>query len=141
MSNFKLTFCKSCGNEFKQYNSLQKCRCKFSKPQPNLKLKSPKPIKKVSDKMKVLNAKYSVLRIEFLGKLENKICPVTKEATTEVHHMKGRKGFADEWAKENNIPLLIDVRFFLAVSRKGHIKIELNPEWAKENNYSLNRLN
>ena len=88
-----------------------------------------KPIAKLSKKKKQEMAVYLKLRADFLNKLENKICPITKEPTTDVHHKKGRVG-----------KLFLETKYWLAVSRKGHQKIELNPEWAKENNYSLNRL-
>ena len=92
-------------------------------------IKEFKPIPKISQKRKIENAKYIVLRIEFLGKKENSICPVTGEKTTEIHHKKGRVG-----------SLFLDVRYWLAVSREGHKKIEENPLWAKKEGYSLSRL-
>jgi hypothetical protein len=58
----------------------------------------------------------------------------------DIHHMTGRVGYADEWARENDVPLLLDERFWLAVSREGHIKIEENPVWAWENQYSFKRV-
>lgn len=91
--------------------------------------KKPKAIPKVSKKRQIENLKYHVLRTEFLGKKENSICPVTGEKTTEVHHKKGRVG-----------NLFLDTNFWLAVSRNGHKMIEENPEWAKENGFSVNRL-
>ena len=92
-------------------------------------IKEFKPIPKISQKRKIENAKYIVLRIEFLGKKENSICPVTGEKTTEIHHKKGRVG-----------SLFLNTKFWLGVSRKGHLKIENNPEWAKENGFSENRI-
>jgi len=123
----KLKVCKSCGAEFKQYTSFTKCKCKVSAP----KLKQPKKyiIPKVSDKRKIENLKYSVLRTEFLGKKENQICPITKKPTTDIHHKKGRVG-----------SLFLDTKYWVALSREGHKFVEENPEWAKENGYSLNRL-
>lgn len=99
-----------------------------------------KPIPKVSKKKAVLDAKYTVKKIVYMGKPENKICPVTNQPTTDIHHKMGRVGFADSWARINNIPLLLDERFWLAVSRDGHRQIEENPAWAKEQGYSLSRL-
>ena len=92
-------------------------------------IKEFKPIPKISQNRKIENAKYIVLRIEFLGKKENSICPVTGEKTTEIHHKKGRVG-----------SLFLDTKFWLGVSRNGHLKIENNPEWAKENGFSENRI-
>lgn len=104
-------------------------------------------IKPISNKQKQLLAKYHKIRVDFLNKPENKICPVVledregeKRSTTEIHHKKGRQGFADDWAREHDIPLLIDKRFFLAVSRDGHRWIEENPVKAKEKGFSVDRL-
>ena len=87
-----------------------------------------KPIAKVSDKRKIENLKYTAQRIIFLGKKENKKCPITGKPTTDVHHKKGRVG-----------SLFLE-RYWVALSREGHKFVEENPEWAKENGYSLNRL-
>ncbi|WP_284461592.1 hypothetical protein, partial [Chryseobacterium sp.] len=100
-------------------------------------VKTRKPIPKVSKKRAVENAKYTVKRLEFLGKPENRICPVTGKEATEIHHMKKRVGFADSWARVNNISLLLDTRFWLAASRIGHIWIHDNPEEAKKLGYLL----
>lgn len=127
MAQFKLKVCKSCGAEFKQYTSLTKCKCFISVPK--LKPKKKYVIPKVSEKRKIENLKYSVLRVEFLGKPENQICPITGKPTTDVHHMKGRVG-----------SLFLDTRYWIALSREGHKFVEENPKWAKENGYSLNRL-
>lgn len=88
-------------------------------------------------------AGYQRLKIKFMERPENKMCPVfpkSQYSTTDVHHMKGRVGFADKHARDNNIPLLIDERFWLAVSRRGHKWIEGHPDQAKERGFSKNRL-
>ena len=137
---FNIKICKLSGVEWKQYNSLQKCRCELCRKNQKKSTKKPqKPIRKVSEKQKKLNKEYSKLRLEFLSLPENQICPITKLPTTDVHHKKGRKGYADDWARENNIPLIIDVRFFIGVSREGHNKIEDNPDWSYQNGYSIRR--
>lgn len=131
-----------CGNHFIQYNSLKKhcsVKCEIKYKPHSQKIKKTKPINKVSAKQYSLNKQYSKLRIEFLLLPENQICPITGKQTTDVHHKKGRKGFADQWAKDNNIPLIIDVRFFIALSREGHDFVENNPNWAYENEYSIRR--
>ena len=99
------------------------CKCFYSW------FESPEPIKKVSNKRKVDNKEYLKVRKVFL---ESSIyCQVKgcKELATEVHHKKGRIG-----------KLLTDISYFLGVCRECHSKIELEPLWAKENGYSLNRL-
>lgn len=131
----------NCGKSFKPYNSLQKY-CSWECTNRNKKKTSPKKVKripKISKKQSDMLLKYKKIRIEFLSHPENKYCPVTGYRATEIHHKMGKIGFADDWAREFNVPLLIDERYFLAVSRVGHNRIELNPEWAKENNYSENR--
>jgi len=135
--------CK-CGTNFRQFNSLDKycsydCKKRFSSP-PNLKLKSLYQIPKVSKKRIVDNAKYSVLRIEFLGKPENRICFISgcgKVADT-IEHTKKRLGYADEWARENNISLYLDVRFWKPCCLKHNLELENNPELSKK--YQLSKL-
>lgn len=58
----------------------------------------------------------------------------------DIHHKKGRQGYADQWAKDRGITLLRDQRWWLPVSREGHHEIELNPQWAKDQGFSLSRL-
>lgn len=132
---------KDCENTFMQFNSLEKycsVECKMKDHKPIRKKKSSR-IKKISKKHQSLLQRYTKIRKEFLSQPENQYCPVTGFKATEIHHMKGKIGYADEWAKEFNVPLLIDERYFLAVHRSGHQRIELNPEWAKQKGYSLNR--
>lgn len=125
MTRFKLRRCKVSGLEWKQYNSLQKCPCDSCKGKTK-----PKRIRPVSEKRKAENIVYSELRRVFLNRPENKVCPVTGQPTTDVHHRKGRIG-----------KLLLDTKYWLAVSREGHKKIEENPEWAYKMGYSIKRLN
>lgn len=131
--------CLNCKTKFQPVRFLQKFCGQESCNDAQLKWqeeklagKKPKPaakIKPVSDKRKIENLKYSAQRIIFLGKPENKICPITKKPTTDIHHKRGRVG-----------SLFLDERYWVALSREGHRYVEENPEWAKENGYSLNRL-
>lgn len=146
--------CK-CGNKFKLYRTTQKfcsmdCERKFGKPKaikppksPDLRLKEMKPfkpIKKVSDKRKIENAKYTVQRIQFLGKEENKICFVDdcNSIADTIEHQKGRKGFADDYARENNISLYLDERFWKPCCLFHNLEFERNPELSKK--YQLSKL-
>jgi len=52
-----------------------------------------------------------------------------KTETTDIHHKKGRIG-----------KLYLETTFWIALSREGHRMVEENPEWAKEQGYSLDRL-
>lgn len=75
------------------------------------------------------------------GYLTGKKCAVfPKQKATQIHHMLGREGYADDYARENDIPLILDERFWLPVCQDGHDKIEKNPDWAKDNGFSLERL-
>jgi len=71
---------------------------------------------------------YKVIRDRFL--CEHFSCAVCGEVTLDlcVHHMRGRIG-----------SLLTDERYFLPVCPDCHLRIELNPIWAKEHGYSLTR--
>jgi hypothetical protein len=127
---------KGCGNQlqyaerggmkvyFSKYGlGTSGCKCFYSW------FESPEPIKKVSQKRNLENKEYLKVRKVFLQSLM--FCQVNscKKLPTEVHHKKGRIG-----------KLLTDTRYFLGVCRECHNKIELEPLWAKENGYSLNRL-
>lgn len=91
-----------------------------------LKEKKKYVIPKVSKKRKTDNSEYMKLKAEFMV---GKVCPIYPHLPVEdVHHTKGRLG-----------DLFLNTDYWLAVSRKGHIKIELNPKWARENRYSLER--
>ena len=91
------------------------------------KTNKPKPILKVSKKRQLDNKTYKALRAKFLK--ENPICPILFTPTTDIHHKKGRIG-----------SLFLDVKYWVALSRKGHKFVEEHPEWAKFHGYSLNRL-
>ena len=84
--------------------------------------------------------------LEMCIRLELK-CPITGtdiDMSSDIHHKKGRNGYADDWARLNDIPLLIDPRYFLAVSRVGHQWIEMNPTKAKQmglSNFSTHKEN
>ena len=131
MTKAKEKKCAACSTPFKQYSSLDKY-CSYSCKIANdgqTERKTIYKIKPISQKRQIENLKYQVLRTEFLGKPENQICPITNQPTTDIHHKKGRVG-----------SLFLDTTFWIALSREGHRYVEENPEWAKENGYSLNRL-
>lgn len=122
---------KPCGKSFQQYNSLEPY-CSY---QCKKKDKAIKHIKKVSSKREAENQVYSQLRKVFLSKPENKWCPVMlqlknkKVRATTVHHAKGRRG-----------KMLLNTKYWVALSMEGHDYVEKHPSWAKENGYSVNRL-
>ena len=134
--------CK-CGTEFKQYNSLNvycsaACKFKYAKP-INIKLKAMKPIPKVSEKRKVINKIYETVRIEVLTEAKFKcfIDGCSNVANT-IEHSAGRIGFYDDWARDNNIPLIIDKRFLKACCLHHNGELENNPELSKQ--YQLSKI-
>lgn len=88
-----------------------------------------KPIPKISKKRQIDNAKYSVLRLEFLGKPENQICFIKgcgKKATT-IEHRRGR------WGTN-----FLDTSTWAGCCLEHNLELENNPELAKE--YKLSKL-
>lgn len=99
----------------------------------------PKPtyIRKVSEKRGKTSRSYSHEKAAFM---KGKICPVyASEPVVDIHHQKGRIGYADDWARSRGITLLMDKRYWLAVSRKGHDYIGTHPALAREKGWSLSR--
>lgn len=135
--------CKTCGS-FKIENrdrmlcaSCNKLERKVSNAKP---LKEPTPIKKQSEAMKRIMPIYLRQKVKFL---KGKKCAVMPHLdAVDVHHIAGRgiDSYYDEWAQERNICLLLDERFWLAVSREGHAEIERRPAWARRMGFSEDRL-
>lgn len=122
--------CKACDSDFTKWTNMSwlhwcsdSCRIEYQKT------RLAKAIRPRSVKRSKQETEYRRIRVKFLE--DHPKCAVYPELdSTEIHHMKGRIG-----------KLLTDTRFFLAVSRQGHERIEMNPEWAIENGYSLLRTN
>jgi hypothetical protein len=99
-----------------------------------------KPIRKISRKLSSYLKRYALMRDEWII---DKMCVVfPRFPAIEPHHSLGRSHdeFYDSWAEANDIPLLLDIRFWKPVSRMGHIKIEGSPEWAYKMGFSESRL-
>lgn len=134
MDNFKLKFCadSECNTQFKQYNSLNKyCspKCQNKNRKVNLKAKPLYVIPKVSKKRTIDNARYTVLRIEFLSKPDNQICFIedcNKKANT-VEHLAGR------WGKN-----YLDTSTWAACCLEHNLELENNPELSKK--YQLSKI-
>jgi hypothetical protein len=133
MIEFSICQLEGCRNEFiasqNKYGDFCSKICLESQKSINKKQKARKSLKNVSPKRELENEQYKALRLEFLSRPENKICPIMKIETTDIHHKKGRVG-----------KLFLDTNFWIALSREGHRTVEGNPDWAKEQGYSLNRL-
>ena len=128
--------CLSCREKFTPRYFLQKfcegfgCKIEEQKYQEEKRsavtVKTVKPIAKFSDKRKVENLKYLAQRIVYLGKKENKICPITKWPATEIHHTYCGKDRAQYYLDEST---------WIAVSRDGHNWIHDNPKEAREQGF------
>lgn len=134
-----------CTNEFQPLLSTQKycsSNCYHQESKTGLKPKNTK-IKKVSDKQAKYNKRYSHLRKAFLLDPKNqRCCKYPHLRATTVHHMMGRSinVYADDWAMQHDLPLLLDMRYWKAASMEGHEWIEKNPVEAKKLGFSLDRL-
>ena len=128
-SNLKQRPCGNpdCEHTFIRYNSLIKycsANCKTA-------MEGRKKIARLSIKRQAQNDAYLLLRQAYLQR--NPICEVATEmctiTATDIHHKAGRT--------EDK---LTDRRYFLATCRICHRQIEEHPIWAKEQGFSLNRL-
>lgn len=103
--------------------------------------RSAKPMRRASTALAARRRQYSKQRKVFLNRPENQWCPVAAAGltghvwlssgrprleiqTTDVHHRKGRDG-----------KLLLDERYWLAVSRAGHEFIHANPNEARKHGW------
>ncbi len=94
-------------------------------------------IRKVSVKQQKRISDYSKIKADWI---KGKICVVCKKVTADqVHHMMGRAGYADEQARQEGLPLLLDIRFWLPIDGVCHTKITIDSRWAIEHGYSLPR--
>jgi hypothetical protein len=133
--------CISCGSDRIENRDLKLCSTCAHAIRKAERMKAPKdkePVAKVSVKMGKQLSKYAAQKAKWI---KGKKCAVhPNQPATQVHHMAGRVGYADEWARENDVPLLLDERFWLPVSHEGHEQINNNPVWAWENQYSFKRV-
>jgi hypothetical protein len=135
--------CKECDSPKVENRDLQLCAScnKLYRKTRQVKALEPAPaIKKRSDVMTKMMAIYRPKAAKFLVGKRCAVFPDQK--ATEVHHMYSRSinDFADEWAVENNVPYLLDERFWLPTSSDGHKKITKDSAWAWEMGYSFKRV-
>jgi hypothetical protein len=134
----------SCGNRCEgNTNQCASCNARDRKLNRMRPPEDSKPVAKVSKNQSKENAKYlKKLKVwrrgkKCAGKFPHN-CSMGFEIT--CHHMQGRIGYADEWARENEVPLLLDERFWLPVCWDAHKYIEEHKKWACENGYSFLRV-
>ena len=99
-----------------------------------------KPIPRQSAKRKVDNPIYLKERLKFLSQPENHRCFIDEcvARADTVEHTMGRKGFADKWARDNGISLLIDIRFWKPCCWYHNGELERNPELSHK--YQLSKI-
>jgi len=141
--------CLNCREKFQPRYFLQKfcdefsCRIAETEYQSEKMAKTiskpPKQIPKISDKRKALSPIYEKVRIEVLVEAKFK-CFINgcNNVANTAEHIMGRKGFADDWARDNNIPLLVDKRFLRACCWHHNGELENNPELSKK--YQLSKI-
>lgn len=135
----KMKICSFCNKERRLWYSNPPCcsdySCKKlyaeSKSKTDTSVSKTKKVNKIShisDKRKKELSEYRKERGKYMN--DNPICEACNfSPSTEIHHQKGKIG-----------KLLYNPLYFLAVCRPCHNEIENNPEWAKENEYSIDRL-
>ena len=109
---------------------------KWKKSEP----KEIKPIPKFSKKREKENREYTIKRLQFLAQPENLRCFIDgcNKRADSIEHIRGRKGFADDWARENNVSLLLDVRFWKPCCNEHNLELERNPELSQR--YQLSKI-
>jgi len=122
--------CENCKEAEREYQSGKMAKTPIAK----------KPINKVSDKRKVENIIYTSNRIKFLMRPEKKICFIDecRNPATTIEHSAGRLGFYDDWARENNISLYLDQRFWKPCCNFHNLELERNSELSKK--YQLSKI-
>lgn len=135
--------CPSCGNTKVERNgrcascnrALRKLESEAAKP-----VKVKKPINKATDNLLKARAAYKKRRdVWIIGKR----CAVFPHLqATQVHHQISREHnqYADDWARDRGVSLLMDERYWLPVSSDGHDFITNNTELAIQKGFSVLRL-
>lgn len=128
--------CLGCGKQCYLWISKPHCLCKDCAAKKKLQEQGPviqkkrEPINKLSDKQAKLNAAYKVLRDQFM---KGKQCQANWEGctkiATECHHAGGRQN--------GN---MLDSSTYRALCHNCHSKVETQPERAKKENLSIDRL-
>jgi hypothetical protein len=120
--------CKTCNKEKYIFSKGNCYECTPKKPirKSPLKAQKKKAIKQRSKTLSKRLQKYYILREAYLK--DHPVCEVCYiQKACEIHHRAGRIG-------ENLY------QQFIAVDAECHRRIEMNPEWAKEQGYSISRL-
>ena len=134
MADYGERKCKYCLKVFKKRKPLDSyCSptCQINQGKKKEK-KPPIKIKRVSDKRAKQETAYLIANKTFLMEERNKFCPVMAKLygktipTSEVHHINGR---------ENE--RLLDMEYWIAVSREGHQWIHSNTDISREEGWLI----
>lgn len=125
----------SCQKYFIQHNSLQRY-CSHA-CQTSHKGKA-KKINPVSKKRKEDNEIYSEMRKQFLEKFPICFIDGCGQYADTIEHTRGRAGYADQWARDNDITLYLDIRYWAPCCLKHNLELETNPELSKK--YQLSKI-
>lgn len=100
-----------------------------SKPDPKPK-KAKKPINKVSKKHGSILRQYVKAKKEFLSRSENKKCFIDncKRKPNTIEHTRGKVGYYDAEARQKDIPLYLDERFWKPCCLQHNSELESNYE-------------
>lgn len=134
--------CTNCGSNKTGRNGLcESCAHAIRKAERMQAPKANQPLAKVSAAMGKQLGKYAARKARWIRgkKCAGKFAHDCVGELT-VQHMSGRVGYADEWARENETPLLLDERFWMPLCLNAHIYVNDNPKWASENGYSFLRV-
>lgn len=116
--------CKKCGC----YPKGNECHVCSNKVVPGEEKKKYKRIRPRTVKRAAQERKY-LIRVKVFLMLNKKCAVFPNQPSNQVHHKKGRIG-----------DLLLDEKYWLAVSQDGHDKINNNSAWAEENGFTVSRL-
>jgi len=135
--------CKECGNEFTPRYRTTEVHCSYKCHTASVKSKPKNKRSKInpfSKKRLAEMPKYKKNRIEFLSKPENQICFIDgcNVRANTIEHTRGRKGYADDEARDSGITLYLDKRFWKPCCFHHNGELETNPELSKA--YQLSKL-
>ncbi|WP_278494881.1 hypothetical protein [Chryseobacterium arthrosphaerae] len=99
-----------------------------------------KAIPKFSAQRKKENPKYTIERLRFLAQPGNQRCFIEgcNSRADTIEHTMGRRGYADQWARDNNISLLLDVRFWKPCCNFHNLELERDSELSEK--YQLSKI-
>ena len=138
--------CKECGSLKVENRDTQLCgSCSALARRANRTKASDNnsPINKKSEKQSYWDRKYlNRLKTWKRGKKCAATFPHDCQPGIECHHMYGRSvnAYHDEWARENEIPELMDERFWMPLCEDAHRYVTEHSKFAWANGYSFKRV-